>query len=215
MGNAGRQPRKETGLRRAERARVLAAAAAAALGLLALLAGSAGAVVVKLQRGPTLSYQPLRHAGARALDEYFSNLDYNGGPVMASNSDYTVYWAPSGSPKYPAGYQTGLNRYFEDLAHDSGGAQSVESVSAQYNDAAGHFARYQASFGGALVDTDPYPTSGCKAATICLTDAQLRSELTTFVKAQGLPTDLGHEYFLLTPPKVEACFTSSGGEGST
>jgi len=34
------------------------------------------------------------------------------------------------------------------------------------------------------------------------------------VKAQGLPTDLAHEYFLLTPPKVEDCFEASGLECS-
>jgi hypothetical protein len=211
MGHARRQREGEAGRRR--RTGALIAAAAVAL-VAAALAPGAGAVIVKVEHGPTLSYQPLRHAQARVLDEYFSNLDYNGGPIMPSNTNYAVYWAPSGSPKYPAGYQTGLNRYFEDLAHDSGGVANVESVSAQYNDAAGQFAAYQSSFGGALVDTDPYPANGCKAATICLTDAQLRSELTSFVKAQGLPADLRHEYFLLTPPKVEDCFSSSGAECS-
>jgi hypothetical protein len=195
----------------ARRGALLAGALIAAL---ALLGGSADAVIVHINGGPTLSYQPLRHARARTFDEVFSNLDYNGGPIMPSNTNYAVYWAPGGSPEYPTGYQTGLNRYFKDLAADSGGVENVESVSAQYNDAAGQFARYESTFGGALVDTDPYPANGCSAAPICLTDAQLRSELTKFVKSQGLPADLTHEYFLLTPPKVEDCFTSSGAQCS-
>jgi len=170
------------------------------------LAPSAWAVIVHLRNGHAASYQPLRHAVPRTLDEAFSNLDYNGGPIMPSNTNYTVYWDPAGAPKYPAGYQAGVDRYLEDLAHDSGGEENVDSVSAQYNDAAGQFSTYDSHFGGELIDADPYPANGCAAAPICLTDAQLQAELTSFVKARGLPTDLEHEYFLLTPPKVEDCF---------
>jgi hypothetical protein len=180
----------------------------------ALMAGasSASAVIVHLKSGKTISYQPLRsqRSGIRPFDAFFSNLDYNGGPVMASNTNYVVYWRPSGAPAYPPDYQQGVNQYFEDLGHDSGGKQNVDSISSQYNDAAGEFANYDSHFGGALIDTDPYPASGCFAALICLTDEQLREELVRFVKAKGLPTDLAHEYFLLTPPEVEGCFEESG-----
>jgi hypothetical protein len=197
------------------RARAVLLAILAATMLAALGASSASAVIVRLSDGKTLSYQPLR--GARALspfDEFFSNLDYNGGPVMASNTNYAIYWEPSGSPKYPADYQPGLNRYFEDLAHDSGGTANVDSVSSQYNDTAGEFASYNSHFGGALIDTDPYPANGCKEAPICITDAQIRAELKAYVEAHALPHDLTHEYFLLTPPGVEDCFQASGRECS-
>jgi PKD repeat protein len=185
------------------------ALAAAALGV---GAPAASAVIVQLANGKTLSYQPVRGAAVaapvRPFDSLFKNLDYNGGPVMPSNTNYTIYWDPPGTPEgYPAGYQAGVNRYLEDLAHDSGGIQNADSVSAQYNDAAGQFASYQSHFGGTFVDKQPYPTSGnCNVAAICLTDAQIQAELTRFVKAEGLPMDLEHEYFLLTPPKVESCF---------
>ena len=129
--------------------------------------------------------------------------------MMASNTNYAVYWHPSGAPSYPSDYQAGVNQYLTDLAHDSGGHENVDSVATQYNDAAGEFANYNSHFGGALIDTDPYPANGCKQATICLTDEQLRSELTKYVKAEGLPLDLAHEYFLLTPPGVEDCFEAS------
>ena len=186
---------------------------------LAVSALPASAVIVHLPSGKVLSYQPLRGKvaplrAAKPFDAFFTNLDYSGGPVMPSNTNYTVYWQPSGAPAYPSGYQTGVNRYLEDLAHDSGGTANVDSVSAQYNDSAGEFANYESHFGGALIDTDPYPTSGCKRATVCLTDAQIQTELTSFVKAKGLPTDLTHEYFLLTPPGVESCFDAAGFECS-
>jgi hypothetical protein len=192
----------------------LALLALAGFVVLALGAASASAVVVRLPEGRTLSYQPLRSARPLALDKYFLNLDYNGGPVMPSNTNYTVYWDPVGAPAYPAGYETGVNQYLEDLAHDSGGHQNVDSVSAQYNDAAGEFANYNSHFAGALIDTDPYPANGCTKAPICLTDEQLQAELKSYISAHGLPRDLIHEYFLLTPPGVEDCFTSKGKECS-
>jgi PKD repeat protein len=189
----------------------LAATLAAAVLLLALIPAGAGAVIVHLRSGRTLSFLPLRqHRALRPLDALFSNLDYNGGPVMPSNTNYMVYWRPSGAEKYPAGYQEGINRYFQDLAHDSGGTNNVDSVSAQYNDASGQFANYQSAFGEALVDEHAYPPSGCPRATTCLTDKQIQEELARFVKEKKLPIDLTHEYFLLTPPEVESCFEEEG-----
>jgi hypothetical protein len=182
-----------------------------ACGLVAALgASSASAVVMRLANGRAVSYQPLRGARIAPFDQLFTNLDYNGGPVMPSNTNYAIYWQPSGAPEYPADYQPGINTYFKDLAEDSGGTENVDSVSAQYNDTAGEFARYDSHFGGAFVDTTPYPSNGCARAAICLTDAQLRAELKSFVEAHGLPSDLDHEYFLLTPPGVEDCFEKAG-----
>jgi hypothetical protein len=183
--------------------------------LLAVGASGAAAVIVHLPEGKVLSYQPLRSsAGAHAFDETFSNLDYNGGPVMASNTNYAFYWDPSGAPAYPSDYQPGLNRYFEDLAHDSGAPTNSDSVAAQYNDGAGEFAGYSSFFAGAIVDTDPYPPNGCTKALICLTDTQIQTELKSYINAHGLPRDLAHEYFVLTPPEVEDCLTAGGSQCS-
>jgi len=193
--------------------RRLALAALASLVVLAVTAAGASAVIVHLP-GKTLSYQPLRTANILPFDKFFSNLDYNGGPVMPSNTNYTIYWQPSGAPSYPAGYESGVNEYLENLAHDSGGTENVDAVSTQYNDAAGQFANYNSHFGGSFIDTDPYPANGCTRAPICLTDAQLQAELTAFVTAHKLPRDLSHEYFLLSPPGVENCFTAQGKECS-
>jgi hypothetical protein len=133
---------------------------------------------------------------------------------MASNTNYAVYWDPAGAPEYPSEYESGLNTFFEDLAHDSGGNQNVDSVATQYGDSAGELANYSSHFGGALIDTDPYPANGCVAAPTCLTDAQIEAELKSYVKAHALPHDLAHEYFVLTPPGVEDCFEANGFECS-
>jgi hypothetical protein len=158
-----------------------------------------------------VAYVPLRGSKAAGFDQVFTNMDYNGGPVMPSNTDYMVLWSPAGLSAYPPGYVSGLQTFFKDLAHDSGGHQNVDSVSAQDNDLTGAFARYHTTFGGALVDTNPYPPTQCPAAapvTACLTDPQIQTELEQFVASRGLKTDLSHEYFLLTPPNVESCFSN-------
>jgi hypothetical protein len=183
-------------------------------GALALVgACSASAIVIHIAGGRTVSYTPAPgHAPVVApapFDSIFHNLDYNGGPIMGSNTNYTFYWAPAGSPAYPADYRPGLDQFFTDLAHDSGGHENADSVSTQYNDAAGEVASYNSQFAGAIVDTNPYPANGCGYAAICLTDAQIRAELTGYVKAHGLPADLAHEYFVLTPPGVESCLEGS------
>src|SRR5215469_299498 len=159
------------------------------------------------------SIVPLRGALPNSITA--DQMDYNGGPLMPSNTDFLVFWSPGGlgayGPGRPPEYVSGLERYFTDLAHDSGGHQNVDSVSAQYNDATGAHSSYQVTFGGGLLDTDPYPVSQCpvNAPVIeCLTDAQIQQELDQFVTSRGLPTDLSHEYFLLTPPHVEGCFSN-------
>ncbi len=104
---------------------------------------------------------------------------------------------------------TGIDRFLEDLAHDSGLLSNTDSVLTQYGDSGGHLANYDSHFGGALTDTDPYPANGCSAAPICLTDAQLRAELESFVAADKLPVDIEHAYFLLTPEGVESCMDAT------
>ncbi|HYM46683.1 MAG TPA: hypothetical protein VES65_11070, partial [Solirubrobacteraceae bacterium] len=178
--------------------------------LLAAGASTASAVIVHLANGKTLSYQPLRGQGTvKPFDAFFTNLDYGGGPVMTSNTNYTLYWRPATATAYPAGFKSGVNTYFKDLEHDSSGHENVDSVATQYNNAAGEFVKYESKFAGELVDESPYPANGCTRAPICLTDEQLRAELVRYISEHKLPTDLTHEYFLLTPEGVESCFEES------
>ena len=107
---------------------------------LAMSTASASAVILALPGGKTVSYQPIAGAGGvNATPSAAASsgaLQYHGGPIMPSNTNYAIYWDPSGAPAYPAEYQSGVNKYLKDLAHDSGGAQNVDSVATQYGDAA-------------------------------------------------------------------------------
>jgi hypothetical protein len=179
-------------------------------------AGTASAVVVQLPDGQSVSYLPLRTVAARNAERFdvaLQNLDYNGGPVMASNTNYTLYWSPSGLSAYGSSeYATGINQYLTDLAHDSGGSQNVDSVSAQYGDASGQRSAYSSHFGGQIVDTDPYPANHCPVGagiTHCFVDADIQAELNRYLTLHRLPRDLAHEYFVLTPPGVASCFDSN------
>ena len=187
-----------------------------ALAVFMLLPPGAMAVLRALPGGRVVSYQPLRTAtpARTRFDTAFGNVDYNGGPVMPSNTDYLIFWSPGGNSAYPGSgtppeYVTGIEQYFKDLQADSGGHQNADSVSAQYNDATGAFARYAVTFGGAKLDTDAFPASQCPVGgpiMHCMTDAQLQSELEHFASARGLKRDLSHEIFLLLPPGVAVCF---------
>lgn len=206
-------------------ARMLALVVLSVCALLAFGASGADAVIVHIKDGQTVSYLPDLHAhpasfGALALARGdggsggglsgTGRVSYHGGPVMSSNTDYAFYWAPGGAPEYPAGYITGTDRYFEDLALDSGRDTNDDSVAAQYNDAEGEYAEYEAKFGGAIVDTDPYPSNGCHRAAICLTNEQLVGELQTYLAAHHLPENLTTGYYILTPPEAESCFEAAG-----
>src|SRR5271166_5860118 len=115
---------------------------------------SAWALIVRVHGRP-LSYEPVTRSTEPSVQPFALRpakagkpLEYHRGPVMTSNTDYTFYWDPTGGAAYPSGYESGLDRYFEDLAHDSGGVQNTDSLLTQYKDSAGEFASYDSHFGG-------------------------------------------------------------------
>jgi hypothetical protein len=112
---------------------------------------------------------------------------------------------------FAASYQTVINRYFADIAHDSGRVDNVYSVATQYSDAAGAI-RYQSTVGGAYVSHDPLPASVCDdgADTYCITDQQVQAEIQSALTATGWHGGLDHVFFLLTPNGVGSCFSQFG-----
>lgn len=181
-----------------------------------MVSAKASALVLR-QPGLQLGYDPPGGHGAgntKGASAEAKLVTYHGGPVMTSNTNYPLYWSPAGESAYPAGYISGIDRWFSDLAHDSGGVLNTDSVLVQYGEEGGGLANYNSHFGGALIDTDPYPANGCKAAAICLTKAQLETEVQAYAEAHALPGDLAHEYFVLTPPGVASCFEASGHQCS-
>lgn len=139
-----------------------------------------------------------------------SNLSYHGGPVMHTNATYAIYWVPSGY-SVSANYQTLLNGFLGDVAADSGKTSNVYDSDTQYYDNTNGNILYRSSFVRDVIDTNSFPASGCRDAytSVCLTDAQLQSELSSVIDANGLPRGTGAMYFIFTPKNVGSCFGSS------
>ncbi len=148
-------------------------------------------------------------------------LSYHGGAVQHAENDYLFFWDPSGFASEPD-YVSGLQAWLNDLAaadYTTGAsAPSVGnpvSVTQEYYDLSGpaktkRFVSDHVSNAGTIMDTDPFPASGCTEAgfSTCLTQTQLFNELSTYLATNHLPTGVNTEYFILTPPGVGGCSDS-------
>lgn len=163
--------------------------------------------------------------GGRVTAQETGNLIYNGGPVQHSSKIYAIFWEPSGRNEYylPPEYRNTITQYMTDVANASYTTGNVFSVTTQYYDESGpgkseNFVAYNISYGGSIIDRDPFPTSGCAnyiisgstaASAECLTDAQIQAEVNKEVDLLKLPRGLASEYFLYTPFQVASCFNSA------
>jgi hypothetical protein len=158
-------------------------------------------------------------------------LSYNGGPVLHSSAPYLVFWAPGGE-SIPASSQGLMERYFADVAADSGKSSNVFGVLRQYYDRTG-FADYRQTFNPArqvIVDPQPYPAreaGNCPEVSslypTCISDGQIESELQRLITADHLPSAGSANaafpagsaparlsanapiYFVILPTDVEVC----------
>ena len=144
-------------------------------------------------------------------------VTYHGGPVLHSSGVFAIFWVPPGYA-LPNGYAQTVTQYFTDVAHDSFLPSNVFGADTQYYDVTKgvkKFASYSVVFHGSNVDTRAFPKSGCpnyvldtKAGSkskVCLTDAQVQAEVKSVITSHSLPTGIGNQYFLFTPPGVANC----------
>ena len=139
----------------------------------------------------------------------YGQLSNHGGMTMTTNATYAIYWQPQG---YSGGtisdsYKGLVNQYFADVAHDSGLTTNVYYTETQYSGI-----QYKSTFAGSYTDTDPLPASGCadSATSVCISDAQLQTEISNFVSGHGLPRNSTTEYFVFFAPGVGSCLGSAG-----
>jgi PKD repeat protein len=181
----------------------------------------AGAVIVQEPDGTRVSVavrsdvDPASIPGSMAADvqpfDTGGNVSWNGGPVMHGVTNYSLFWDPGNL--FTTATKNLINQYFTDLAADSGTNGNTFSVLQQYGDGTGYL-RYKQTYGGELDDATAYPASGCThgaitGATHCLSNAQLVSELGSYVTAHSLPRGLSTEYFIFTPTNVVTCTSSN------
>jgi hypothetical protein len=163
------------------------------------------------------AYKAKAHPSSR-LRRGGANMTYHGGPVMHSDANYTIFWAPTGAAAFPPNYATIINGFFTNVAGADGLNTNDYSIAKQYTDTTNTGFTYGASYGNGntFYDTDAYPANGCNAGGgKCITDAQLQSEISKFVTAKSLPRGPNTMYFVYTPSGVASCFDSSGSQCST
>jgi len=186
---------------------------ATALGVLSLAAALVSSSEAGIRsKGPSLPSHISGVTGTIGSPELgLGNLIYHGGPTMTTNKTYAIYWAPSGYSFNP-GYTSTIDQYFGDVAHDSGMTTNVYAVATQYSGI-----QYSSTFGGSVMDTNPYPSSGCPIyegdISKCLTDAQLIAEVDNQVNAHGWTRNGANQFFMFTPSGVGSCFDSQGTQG--
>ncbi len=142
-------------------------------------------------------------------------LAYEGGPVVHSTAPYALYWDEHGG-LYNGSWEELISGFLENAGSASGSLSNDFAVITQYHDTSGANAAYSMTFRGAYTDTDAYPTSGNCSPAPCLTDSQIRAELTHYIAANDLPTGLNPSsgptpiYYVFTPPGVTVCLEGSG-----
>jgi Invasin, domain 3 len=121
-----------------------------------------------------------------------------------------IFWEPVGGHYvFPPKYESVIDGYVQNVAAASGSEANVYSVDTEYYDVPNDvptFIKYNIHAGGPIVDTDLFPPSGCHPAPgykACITDLQLRTELTLITTNLKLPTNLAHFYPVFFPPGVE------------
>jgi hypothetical protein len=141
-----------------------------------------------------------------------------GQPAVAPHSlSKAVGAAGPAQLTFDPSYETLIDRYLADIAHDSGGTDNVYSVMTQYYDTGPVPIQYASTVGGSYVDTDPLPANACSdnLDTYCLTDQQLQNEIQTVLTAKGWQGGLDHLFFLMTPNGVGSCFNGVSGQCSS
>jgi hypothetical protein len=137
------------------------------------------------------------------------NLTYHHGTVMRTNQTFAIFWIPPGYT-VSSNYVNLINRFFSDVAAASGSTSNVYFSDTQYYDTetgSPQFIQYNSTFGGSYVDTTAFYPNGCsdKYTTVCLSDAQIQSEIAKAIFVNNWPIQSTSAFFLFTPQNVGSC----------
>jgi len=163
------------------------------------------------------------------------SLYYNGGPIMPTNTVYTIFWAPPGY-SFPSGYENNLNQYFKDVQADNGKDSNTYVNGTQYYQVNPNgtktYVQEHSTFAGTYDDSDPLPpldpvncydtpvaaaggVNGGQSATAgCVIDAQFQQELSNVIKQNHWPVNNTTEFFMYTAPNIGTCFPAGIGVDS-
>jgi hypothetical protein len=141
-------------------------------------------------------------------------LDYHGGPVMLNATTYAIFWVPA---KLQNGAATGMSATYRPILKrmlsDYPG-HGIDNNNTQYfqTTSTTTYIHNTGQFGGAFVDTSPYPASKCTDSLRlgnCLTDAQLRREIKKVMALKGWTGGFNHIFLLFTSDGEGSCIDST------
>jgi hypothetical protein len=165
-------------------------------------------------------------------------VTYHGGSVMAGGvTIHTIFWDGGGNGNggrdfqgqptgAPADYIGMIERFFGDVAADSGTNSNVYSVLPQFAEGTStvtpgsYNISYDSTAGSttgnlvvnhdAIIDHNPYPAksdqcSSPQETAICITDQQVRTEVDHVINATSGTRGLHDIWFVFTPPDVDEC----------
>jgi hypothetical protein len=169
---------------------------------------------------------PVNHSASPVSGSPASGpLAYDGGPVMTTNRVYAIYWIPRGYT-VSGNYETLINRFFGDLQTDSGKNANAYAAATQYYQqgptGVTSYIQNRTTFAGSVLDSDPLPSldaASCPDAAAplngtngtpstpasCVTDAQLRQELSSVIRANGWTVDGSSEFLVFTAKNIGSC----------
>lgn len=189
-------------------------ACTAALTLLRLATAPPASAIVETIEGTQVGLQPRAQVQVETGGAGGQFANPSGNPVISNVNTFIVYWDPTDA--YHPEWQRLIDNFMHNTGDVAGRQDTVFAVDTQYTDRHNEGAGYHDTFRGAYTDTHAYPSSGnCTApqalphAITCLTDAQIREQLQSFIAGNGLPTGLQDVYYLLTPPGVTVCIDSA------
>jgi hypothetical protein len=188
------------------RGRSLAGLLVAALwATLLLMPASADAVVTEVA-GVKVGLQPRSSALGSTQEEVKSFANASGNVVLHGSNEYVIYWDPKNPTEFTSEWLVNLDGFFQALGETHN--DTPFGVLNQYRDRSNAVAPFRALFKGSYSDTTHFPASKCSDPThleVCLTDAQLREQLLSFIATHDLPKGMSTVYYMLTPPNVAVC----------
>jgi hypothetical protein len=179
----------------------LAAIAASVTMGSAATAGSARHIPRQPGAPAQIHYMPPRPSSPNRVA---SNLMYRGGPVMLRSNTYSIFWEPkkvqNGDPAFVAkGFNAGVIRYFKDVGGT--GLCNNNSSTTRSSVESSRTSRTSRRSRPAGVDAQSHTASGCNDPATpgnCLSDAQIRAEVTHAQQVNGWSAAPTNAFFVFT-----------------
>src|SRR5260370_14502337 len=134
---------------------------------------------------------------------------------MRSRVTHAFSWNPRGTTPFPAGYEAGIQQYFQDV-----GGAPFYNITTQYGDSSGAPVPNATTFGGSWTDTSAFGNAGTIADPV--TDGDIQNAVSAAIAANSAwqAPGLSTMYFVYLPAGVAQCMDSSDcfalpGETST